>query len=86
MPLLMQAAKLTGDARVVTVWRFGYILYLMLWLIPSQVSATAYQFLPPGIRFDSLDSFNGEMEPTALGGADFTRYSEFFSKLSHMGC
>lgn len=48
----------------------------MLWLIALQISATAYKFLPPGIRFDSLDSFNIEMEHTTLGGADFTRYSK----------
>lgn len=50
----------------------------MLWLIASQISATAYKFLPPGVRFDSINSFNLEMEPTTLGGADFTRYSKKF--------
>ncbi|CRG88378.1 putative oxidoreductase C736,13 [Talaromyces islandicus] len=39
------------------------------------ISATAYKFLPPGVRFDSINSFNQEMEPTTLGGADFTRYN-----------
>jgi hypothetical protein len=48
----------------------------MLWLIASQISATAYKFLPPGIRFDSINSFNVDMEPTTLGGADFTRYGK----------
>ncbi|KAJ5117423.1 hypothetical protein N7448_011055 [Penicillium atrosanguineum] len=38
------------------------------------VSAASYKFLPEGIRFDSLASFNAEMEPTIYGGADFTRY------------
>ncbi|KAH8887194.1 short-chain dehydrogenase [Thozetella sp. PMI_491] len=64
VPLLTQAAKITGDVRIVTV------------------SATAYAFLPPGIRFDSLDSLNVEMKPTAIGGADFTRY--LLSKLANI--
>ncbi len=51
-----------------------WLHYSVLWLIASQVSATAYKVLPPGIRFDSIDSFNVEMEPNALGGADFSRY------------
>ncbi|KAH8662397.1 short-chain dehydrogenase [Xylariales sp. PMI_506] len=46
------------------------------------VSATSYKLLPPGIRFDSVDSFNLEMEPTVVGGADFTRYS--LSKLANI--
>ncbi|KAI0144501.1 uracil phosphoribosyltransferase-domain-containing protein [Xylariaceae sp. FL1272] len=64
MPLLENAGKGTGDARVV------------------MVSAASFKLLPPGIRFDSLQSFNAEMEPTALGGADFTRYS--LSKLANI--
>ncbi|KAH8897566.1 short-chain dehydrogenase [Thozetella sp. PMI_491] len=46
------------------------------------VAATSYKFLPPGIKFDSVASFNAEMEPTVLGGADFTRYS--LSKLANI--
>ncbi|KAI1321408.1 short-chain dehydrogenase [Xylariaceae sp. FL0255] len=45
-----------------------------------EVSASSFKVLPPGIRFDSPDSFNAEMEPTVLGGTDFTRYS--LSKLA----
>ncbi|KAI1262810.1 short-chain dehydrogenase [Xylariaceae sp. FL1019] len=46
------------------------------------VSAASFKLLPPGIRFNSLESFNAEMEPTVLGGADFTRYS--LSKLANI--
>ena len=42
----------------------------------SKVAAASYKFLPVGIKFDSLASFNAEMEPTKLGGADFSRYSK----------
>jgi hypothetical protein len=48
----------------------------------SKVSAASYKVVPAGIKFDSLASFNAEMEPTFLGGADFTRYSESFHAMA----
>lgn len=41
-----------------------------------QVSAATYAFPPLGIRFDSLASFNTEMEPSAYGDAAFIRYGK----------
>jgi hypothetical protein len=41
-----------------------------------QVSAATYAFPPLGIRFDSLASFNAEMEPSAYGNAAFIRYGK----------
>ncbi|RDW87995.1 hypothetical protein BP6252_00027 [Coleophoma cylindrospora] len=46
------------------------------------VSAPAYKLLPPGIRFDSVTSFNIELEPTQIGDAAFTRYG--LSKLANL--